>query len=57
MRWILAVSMDRKVFVAIVDSEDSGQQSVPNVTRMVKEAKVRMARDRARQASQAKGKN
>ena len=29
---------------------------VPNVARMVKEAKVRMARNRARKASQAKGK-
>ena len=32
--------MDRKVFVAIVDSEGIGQQSVPHVARMVKEAKV-----------------
>ena len=56
MRWTLAVSMGRKVCVAIVDSEDIGQQSVPNVARMVKEAKVRMTRDRARKASQAKGK-
>ena len=39
-----------------MDSEDIGQQSVPNVARRVKEAKVRMARDRARKASQAKGK-
>ena len=36
-----------------MDSEDIGQQSVP---RRVKEAKVMMARDRARKASQAKGK-
>ena len=56
MRWTLAVSTDRKVFVAIVDSEGIGQQSVPNVARMVKEAKVRMARSRARKANQAKGK-
>ena len=38
------------------DSEVSGQQVVPNVARMVKEAKVRIARDGARKASQAKGK-
>ena len=56
MRWTLAVSMDSKVFVAIVDSEGIGQQRVPNVARMVKEAKVRMARHRARKANQAKGK-
>ena len=48
--------MDRKVFVAIVDSEGIvhreviGRQVVPNV------ARVMMARDRARKASQAKGK-
>ena len=42
--------MDRKVFVAIVENEGIGQQSVPSV------AKVRMARDRARKANQAKGK-
>ena len=48
--------MDRKVCVAIVDSEVIGQQIVPNVARMDKEAKVRMARERARKASQAKGK-
>ena len=48
--------MGRRVCVALVDSEDIGQQSVPNVARMVKEAKVRMAMDRARKASQAKGK-
>ena len=35
---------------------DIGQQSVPNVARMFKEAKVRMAMDRARKASQAKAK-
>ena len=56
MRWTLAVSLGKKVCVAIVDSEDIGQQSVQNVARIVKEAKVRMARDRARRASQAKGK-
>ena len=56
MRWTLAVSMDRKVFVAIVDSEVIGQQIVPNVARMVNEAKVRMASGGARKASQAKGK-
>ena len=49
MRWTLAVSMDRKVFVAIVDSEVIGRQVVPNVARV-------MARDRARKASQAKAK-
>ena len=48
--------MDRKVFVAIVDSEGIGQQSVPNVARVVKEARVMMERDRARKASQAKAK-
>ena len=48
--------MDRKVSVAIVDSEGIGQQSVPNAARMVKEAKVRMARDRARKAKSGKGK-
>ena len=56
MRWTLVVSMGRKVCVALVDSEDIGQQIVPNVARMVKEGKVRMARDGARRASQAKGK-
>ena len=56
MRWTLAVSLDRKVFVAIVDSEGIGQQSVRHVARVVKEAKVRMARDRARKANQANGK-
>ena len=56
MRWTLAVSMDRKVFVAIVDSEVIEQQVVPKVVRMVREAKVRMAWDRARMASPAKGK-
>ena len=40
----------------LVDSEDTGQQIVPNVARMVTEAKVRMASDRARKASQAKAK-
>ena len=49
MRWTLAVSMDRKVFVAIVDREVIGRQVVPNVARV-------MARDRARKASQAKAK-
>ena len=49
MRWTLAVSMDRRVFVAIVDREVIGRQVVPNVARVV-------ARDRARKASQAKGK-
>ena len=48
--------MDRKVFVAIGTARALGQQSVPNVARVVKEAKMRMARDRARKASQAKGK-
>ena len=54
MRWTLAVSMGRKVCVALVDSEDIGEQSVPNVARMVKEAKVRMAGDRARKACQTR---
>ena len=49
MRWTLVVSMDRKVFVAIVDREVIGRQVVPNVARV-------MARDRARKASQAKAK-
>ena len=44
------------MFVAIVDSEGIGHQSVPNVARMVKEGMVRMARDRARKSNQAKGK-
>ena len=48
--------MDRKVFVAIVDSEGIGQQSVPNVARMVKEAKVTMARDRGKKGKSGKGK-
>ena len=48
--------MGREVCVAHVDSEDIGQQNVSNVSRGVKEAKVMMARDRARKASQAKGK-
>ena len=56
MQWTLAVSMGRKECVALVDSEDIGQQSVPNVARMVKEAKVRMARDRARKGKPGKGK-
>ena len=49
-------SLNGKVFVAIADTEGIGQQSAPNVARVVKEAKVRMARDRARRANQAKGK-
>ena len=55
MRWTLVVSMDRKVFVAIVDREVIGRQVVPNVARVV--ARVMMARDRARKARQAKAKN
>ena len=43
--------MDTKVFVAIVDSVVIGRQVVPNVARVVK-----VARDRARKASQAKAK-
>ena len=43
--------MDRNVFVAIVDSKVIGLQVVPNVARVVK-----VARDRARNASQAKAK-
>ena len=46
--------MHRKVFAAIVDSEVIGQQVVPNVARVV--ARVMVARDRARKASQAKAK-
>ena len=46
--------MDRKVFVAIVDREVIGRQVVPNVARVV--ARVMMAWDRARKASQAKAK-
>ena len=44
------------MFVAIVDSEGIGQQSVPNAARKVKEAKVGMVRDRAKKANQVKGK-
>ena len=46
--------MDRRVFVATVDREVIGRQVVPNVARVV--ARVMMARDRARKASQAKAK-
>ena len=35
MRWTLVVSMDRKVFVAIVDREVIGRQVVQNVARVV----------------------
>ena len=42
------------MFVAIEDSEVIGRQVVPNVARVV--ARVMMARDRARKASQAKAK-
>ena len=49
-RWTLAVSMGRKVCFALVDSE------VPNGARLVREAKVMMARDRARKASQTEAK-
>ena len=52
MRWTLVVSMDRKMFVAFVDSEVIGRQVVPNVARVV--ARVTMARGGARKASQAK---
>ena len=38
------------------DAMDIGQPSVPNVARMVREARVMIARDRARKASEAKGK-
>ena len=55
MRWTLVVSMDRKVFVAIVDREVIGRQVVPNVARVVARVMM-MARDRARKASQAKAK-
>ena len=48
--------MGRKVCVALVDSEVAGQQNVPNVARLVREAKVMMARDRARKARLAKAK-
>ena len=54
MRWTLVVPMDRKVFVAIVDREVIGRQVVPNVAKVV--ARVMMARDRERKASQAKAK-
>ena len=54
MRWTLAVSMDRRVFVAIVDGKVIGRQVVPNVASVV--ARVMMARDRARKASQEKSK-
>ena len=55
MRWTLVVLMDRKVFVANVDSEVIGRQVVPNVARVVARVMM-MARDRARKASQAKAK-
>ena len=45
-RWTLAVSTGRKVSFALVDSE------VPNGARLVREAKVMMARDRAKKACQ-----
>ena len=44
------------MLVAIVDSGRIRQQSVQNVARIVKEAKVRKARDMARKVNQAKGK-
>ena len=44
-RWRLAVSMGRKVCGALGDSEVIGQQTVENVARLVREAKVMMARD------------
>ena len=44
------------VWSQLWDSEVIGQQIVPNVARVVKEAKVRMARDGTRKASRAKGK-
>ena len=53
-RWTLAVSMGRKVRFALVDSEVIGQQSVPNGARLVREAKVMMARDRVRKTRQSK---
>ena len=43
--------MGTNVSVARVDSEVIGQQSVPHVARLVREAKVMMARNRASQAS------
>ena len=55
-RWTLVVSMGRKVCVALVDSEVIGQQSVPNGARLVREAEVMMARDRARKGSQTEAK-
>ena len=48
--------MGRKVCVALVDSEVIGQQSVPKGARLVREAEVMMARDRARKASQTEAK-
>ena len=56
MRWTLAVSVDRKVFVAIVDSEGIGQQSVPNVARMVKEAKGENGKGQGKKGKSGKGK-
>ena len=47
-RWTLAVSMGNKVSFALVDSD------LPNGARLVREAKVMMARERARKASQTK---
>ena len=49
--------MDRKVFVALVDSEDIGQQSVPNVARMVKEAKGEDVKGQGKKGKSGKGKN
>ena len=48
--------MGRKVCVGLVDSEVIGQQSVPKGARLVREAEVMMARDRARKASQTEAK-
>ena len=56
MRWTLAVSTVRKVCVSLVDSENIGEQSVLNVARMVKEAKVKMARGQGKKGKSSKGK-
>ena len=48
--------MDRKLFVAIVDSEGIGQQCVPNVARMVKEAKGVIGKGQGKKGKSGKGK-
>ena len=56
VRWEIETFLEARQSSSNADAMDIGQQSVPNVARLVKEAKVRMARDRARKANQAKGK-